>query len=98
MAPRSPNSRKATKLFFLPPVGLGGDMTFRGFAGEIDLFGERLADIIVFADADDRVGGAVAFGDDRGSDGFGHGEGFFEVFSELVDGEEGFRVDGKGGF
>ena len=51
-----------------------------------------------FIDPDDCVGGAIAFGDDRGTEGFGDGEGFFEVFSEFVDGEEGFRVDGEGGF
>ena len=53
---------------------------------------------VVVVDPDDGVGRAVAFGDDRGAEGFGDGEGFFEVFFDLVDGEEGFCVDGEGGF
>ena len=83
---------------------LGGDDSSRRNASEVDLIGEKLAEfvligiLILIANADDRVGGAVTFGDDRGAEGLGYGEGFFEVLSDLVDGKEGFRVDGEGGF
>ena len=85
-------------------VRLGGDDSSRRNASEVDLIGEKLAEfvligiLILIANADDRVGGAVTFGDDRGAEGLGYGEGFFEVLSDLVDGKEGFRVDGEGGF
>lgn len=90
-------------LIILPPAWFGGDVTFCGSVCEVDLLGKVIAEItvigpLIVVDTDDRVGGTVVLGDDGGAEQFTDGEGFFEVLFELIDGEEGFRVDGEFGF
>ena len=90
------------KLQLLPPIRLKGDLPVRRLLRSLDLIAEQFVCIgavlryhVRFIQPHDRIGGTVMLGNDGRGEVAGDLQGFFELFFEMFDREQCFRIDGK---